>query len=220
MRYEKPIYGFLIFFVYGCVLNVYILSVYGFEEQIPEYLKSAWLEPVSLTLLILLAAVVYFFWAFATAFGTINPESGTVRKKILENIVLPAEYTTTNIGVPMLGFVLGSAVIAFIFSLFNEAGKATYISFFLFCVMITSILSALKIIRAYTKNQENKGFVLLGVFVFYAFLGCVSFVFVGGEYLNEVSKVCFLLPILICTTLIINAMTDTNNMTHRFFNRL
>jgi hypothetical protein len=104
--------GFVVFFVYGFLLTLYIEFVHGLESDVPDSVSSLLNGPLSLHLFGALALFGLSFFFIVTKFFPKEVDLENHRPKRIYWFALPVCECAIALGIVIVGFLFGSAIAA------------------------------------------------------------------------------------------------------------
>lgn len=206
---------FKLMFIVGSILNIFVFITYGYDGALPSRLYDALSEPISLSWFSFFAVLCYAFWIVITSFGARSIPDKTKRRWFADNIIKPMLDMIDNIGIPILGYSLGSAVPAILMYGFGLTEKDAYSSFILISATLISVLCRTHIIKINIRNTECESKTLMLVFIGQVVLGLILIFGVNSDLLREYVVLIFSMAFLVVLTMAFNIDSHPDSIKKR-----
>ncbi|WBA13443.1 hypothetical protein [Salinivibrio kushneri] len=206
---------FKIMLTFGSISNIFVFVIYGYDGALPSRLYDALSEPISLSWFSFFAVLFYAFWMVITRFGARSIPDKTKRRWFADNIIKPMLDMTDDIGIPILGYSLGSAVPAILMYEFGLTEKDAYSSFILISATLISVLCLTHIIKINIRNKEYESKTLMLIFVGQVVLGVILIFGVNSDLLRESVVLIFSIAFLVILTMAFNINSHPDSIKKR-----
>ena len=206
---------FKFMFLSGSVLNLFVFFAYGYDGALPAWLDDVLSQPISHLWFISFSGLCYLFWAGTTIFGSKPIPEESKRKWFADNVITPMLSVTHNLGIPMLGYFLGSATPAILMHVLGFTDLDAYSALIAISLILISVLCNLHIIKLYMLHNEYKFKVLFSIFIGHLVLGLALRFGVSDSLLRASGTLCLLMAVLVCATMYFNIATHPDSITKR-----
>ena len=206
---------FKFMFYSGLVLNLFVYAVYGYDGALPTWLYDVLTQPISHIWFISFSGLCYLFWAGITVFGSKPIPEESKRKWVADNIISPMLSITHNLGVPMLGYFLGSATPALLMYGLGNTDLDAFSPLVATSLILISVLCNLHVIKLYMDDDDYKFMALFYILVGHIVLGLALRFGVGDRFIKASGILYLLMAVLICVTISFDAKTNLASITKR-----
>ncbi|EHH1242305.1 hypothetical protein J7H97_004586 [Vibrio parahaemolyticus] len=206
---------FNVFFIAGCLLNIVVFIFFGYDGTLPDGFRNALSEPISYIWFLTLSGLSYLLWACITAFGSKAIPEGSNREILSSKIIEPLVEVVINVGKPILGYVSGSALPAFVFFIVGWTSLDAFSSLFLMALLLVLILFNLNLIKNALVSGNFHFLYLACVFSLYLVTGVSLRFFSTDQTMKASGAICLIVAVLQFLTLFVNTVMHPDSITKR-----